>query len=402
MILLLPLILSACITFETTPVTRDIALGDLDSDGDLDAFFANGESESLQPNSVWINLGGGKFMDSGQALGKADTWSIVLGDLDGDGDLDAFEGGWGFIYLNNGHGRFSTENRAVPMAGGSYTRYATLGDLDQDGDLDITLSGCCGAFSGNANDPWVAMPASTIHLNEGSGHFDFTQSLTDQGCPAVALGDLDGDGDLDAFVACWLVIEHSGVYADTGGIFDNSVQVYSGPYTENHTAPNKIYFNDGSGHLFDSGQVLGNSASHAVALGDLDGDGDLDAFIGNRDEDELWINQGGAQAGILGQFAVSDQRIANRSTQKIDLGDVDGDGDLDALLNVASRRSMDPELWLNDGNARFDPSWQKLQIPSMQVYTLGDLDNDGDLDIFAGSFDEGYGVRRNDGSGNFE
>jgi len=146
-ILLLPVILSACNLFKTTPITRDIALADLDGDGDLDAFFANGQSESLQPNSVWINLGGGEFMDSGQALGKADTWSIVLGDLDGDGDLDAFEGGWGFLYINNGHGRFTTEDRAIPMAQGSYTRYAALGDLDQDGDLDLTLAGCCGAFA---------------------------------------------------------------------------------------------------------------------------------------------------------------------------------------------------------------------------------------------------------------
>jgi hypothetical protein len=401
-ILLLPVILSACVVFKTTPITRDIALADLDGDGDLDAFFANGQTESRQPNSVWINLGGGEFMDSGQALGIADTWSIVLGDLDGDGDLDAFEGGWGFLYINNGHGRFTTEDRAIPMAQGSYTRYAALGDLDQDGDLDLTLAGCCGAFSGHENDPWVIMPASTIYTNDGSGRFENAGSLTDQGCQAAALGDLDGDGSLDAFFACWTVIEHPGVISDVDGLFDKSVQLYSGPYTEHNRAPNRVFLNDGSGQLLDSGQALGDAASYAVALGDLDGDGDLDAFIGNLDEDELWINQGGAQGGVPGQFIVSSQLIPNRATNKVDLGDVDGDGDLDALLNISARRGMQPELWLNDGNAQFTPSGQRLQIPKMQVYTLGDIDNDGDLDIFAGSYDNGYGVRRNDGSGNFE
>jgi hypothetical protein len=57
-ILLFPVILLTCNMLSTTPITRDIALGDLDGDGDPDAFFANGESDSLQPNSVWINQGG--------------------------------------------------------------------------------------------------------------------------------------------------------------------------------------------------------------------------------------------------------------------------------------------------------------------------------------------------------
>jgi hypothetical protein len=38
----------------------------------------------------------------------------------------------------------------------------------------------------------------------------------------------------------------------------------------------------------------------------------------------------------------------------------------------------------------------------MQIYTLGDIDGDRDLDIFSGSFDRGYGIWFNDGSGNFE
>jgi hypothetical protein len=388
--------------FSTTPITRDIALGDLDGDGDLDAFFANGESESLQPNAVWINQGGGEFQDSGQSLGPADTHSIALGDLDSDGDLDAIEGGWGLIYINNGYGRFTGVDRSISPVDGNYTRYPVLGDLDQDGDLDMFMAGCCGAFSGQENDPWVIPPTSSVFLNHRSGHFGESQSLTQQACPAAALGDLDGDGDLDAFIACQTVILHSGVLADRRGWFDESVQMFAGPHVERNRAPNLVYLNDGTGQLLEDDQDLGDASSFAVALGDLDGDGDLDAFVGNRADDEIWINQGGLQGGIPGQYAVSSQRIANQSTQKISLGDVDGDGDLDALLNISANRGRSPELWLNDGTAGFTQSRGKLDIPGMQTYTLGDIDGDQDLDIFAGSFERGYGIWFNDGEGNYE
>ena len=55
-----------------------VALGDLDGDGDLDAWVAN----SNQPNRVWINDGLGNFTDSGQALGNSDSTDVAIGDLD--------------------------------------------------------------------------------------------------------------------------------------------------------------------------------------------------------------------------------------------------------------------------------------------------------------------------------
>lgn len=402
-ILLLPIILLACNGFFTyTPITHDIALGDLDGDGDLDAFFANGETESGQPNSVWINRGGGDFQDSGQSLRLTDARSVALGDLDDDGDLDVIEGGWGLIYINNGFGSFTRVDQTATQIEGNSTGFYALGDLDQDGDLDIFLAGCCGWFSGHEDNPWVIPPTSSVFLNDTSGHFVEAQSLTHQACPAAALGDLDGDGDLDAFIACRMVYEHSGVRLMGERGWDDSVQMFAGPHVERNRAPNRVYVNDGTGQLLDSDQDLGDAASFAIALGDLDGDGDLDAFVGNKADDEIWINQGGVQGGIPGQFAVSSQHIANRSTQKIALGDVDGDSDLDALLNITSNRGLSSELWLNDGRAGFTHSRQKLNIPGMQIYTLGDIDGDRDLDIFAGSFDRGYGIWFNDGSGNFE
>lgn len=399
---LFTLILAACFSFATTPTTYDIALGDLDGDGDLDAFFANGQSENTRPNSVWINQGGGIFQDSGQALGNSDTRSIALGDLDGDGDLDAIEGGWGLIYFNDGHGSFTRSDRNIPPADGSYTRFTALGDLDQDGDLDAFLAGCCGAGGREEIGDWVIPPASSVYLNDGEAHFSAEDPVYRQGCQSAALGDLDGDGDLDAFLACWITIQHSGTPAVVSALTGSSEQAYYGSPSEQTHSPNRVFLNAGAGQMFDSGQALGNETSLSVALGDLDGDGDLDAFVGNHGDDQVWINQGGVQGGIAGQYLPGSQWIANRSTQKIVLGDVDGDGDLDALLTIEANRGQAPELWLNEGRAAFKRSAQNLLIRGMQHYTLSDLDDDGDLDIFAGSFTDGYGIWLNDGVGNYE
>jgi hypothetical protein len=113
-------------SLEITGLTSTgVALGDLDSDGDLDAFFAN----YADGNEVWLNDGTATFTMT-QQLGNAASYAVALVDLDGDSDLDAVVANYGqpnAVWLNDGAGGFSDSGQA-------------LGDLDGDGDLDAFLA----------------------------------------------------------------------------------------------------------------------------------------------------------------------------------------------------------------------------------------------------------------------
>jgi len=373
------------------PRSYVVSLGDLDGDGDLDAFVGNGHTDDTgSPNTVWLNDGTGRFMDSGQLLGQRfeHSGAVALGDLDSDGDLDAIfgnESSGDTVWLNDGTGQFrkydeywmKSNSRGHPIS-----KALVLGDVDGDGDLDAFVGNCCRGEYG-ISDPstgYIRVGYSdsynTVWLNDGSGRFaDSDQLLGNEATLAVALGDVDGDGDLDAFVGN----EHMG-----GGVAVGS-------------PANEVWFNDGTGRFSDSGQDLGHANSCAVALGDLDGDGDLDAFAGNGysrtsgQADKVWLNDG------TGRFTDSGQNLGHANARVVVLVDIDNDGDLDALVD----NDAASQIWLNDGTGRFLDSGQRLSHSNGYVVNAGDVDGDGDADVFATHYDKGYRVWYNDGTGQF-
>lgn len=314
---------------------RTAELADLDGDGDLDVFVSNYE----QANTAWLNDGSATYQQvwTDTVSGSSYPFGIALGDLDGDGDLDVYEAAmWSNdrVLMNNGDGTFS-QSQSITSSDG---RAVDLADLDGDGDLDAFVAA---GSSGN--------PPNRVYLNDGTGTLVAGQSMSNRRSFGVALGDVDDDGDLDAFVA------------NTG---DGSPP----------EGPNEVWLNDGDGTFTDSGQSLGMAESWSVALGDLDGDGDLDAFVGNRDNEPntVWFNDG------TGTFSDSGQALGAGTTRQVKLGDVDGDGDLDAFV---ANSDTPNQVWINDGSGTFTPSGQDVG-PNGQGASLGDVDDDGDLDVF--------------------
>jgi hypothetical protein len=293
-------------------LSGDVAVGDLDGDGDVDIFLGNGGGNNVQ-SRLLLNSGDGHFRDATAAGLPAlvdSTTAVRLADFDRDGDLDAFIANWlpegqqSRLLTNDGHGRFvDVTSRSLPTLV-EPTSGAAVGDVDLDGDLDIILAN--GAEKGGQRD--------RILINDGSGHFS-DESLrrlpdTAQDASAVIIGDVDGDGAPDLLFA-------RRVY-------------YWGP------AQNTLFLNDGRGYFRDATVRLPQhkDVSFRAAFADVDSDGDLDIFVANIGGDSrLLLNDG---SGRFTDSTGTSLPPTGQASLGVAFGDVDGDGDPDLLvLNAA-------------------------------------------------------------------
>ncbi|MEM7395337.1 MAG: FG-GAP-like repeat-containing protein, partial [Verrucomicrobiota bacterium] len=156
-------------------------VGDLDNDGDADA---------MDVDTVWFNDGAGRFTSVPSGMVSESAFASGLADINGDGALDvAMQTLQGIrIFLNNGSGLFSAHGplMAPPVVVEVY--YSTAGDVDGDGDDDLVVFQAL--FAGG----------SRVWFNDGNANFTPGPVIPDtQLASRAALGDLDQDGDLDAF-----------------------------------------------------------------------------------------------------------------------------------------------------------------------------------------------------------
>lgn len=354
-----------------------------------------------------LEYGGPVFTDVTEASGLADRSEsrIAWGDYDGDGYDDLLLSGR--VLMRNMRGAGFADVTEEAGIGGTGTNGGVWADIDNDGDLDFYATS--GATEGEMTD--------RLWRNEGDGTFsDVTESaggVTDlYTTEGAAWGDFNGDGFVDLYLASY-ERPRTETFEDYGVGF-----------------PDILYANRGDGTFHNVTHTMGlvppfgkDLSGRGVNWGDYDNDGDLDIYVSNYrlQENFLWRNEGGAGfVDVAPELGVSGTETDGWWGHTIgsEWGDMDNDGDLDLFCaNLAHPRYIEVSdksmLYRNmlGGDGRFpgdafierraeagikyaethsDPSW-------------GDVDNDGDLDLFITSIypDCATFLYLNDGRGDF-
>ncbi|MDQ1362532.1 MAG: large repetitive protein [Pseudomonadota bacterium] len=376
--------------------TRAVVLADVDGDADLDLFVAGRayDVSNSRANRLWLNNGGsqggtaGQFVDSGRSFGNYEVGAITVADMDADDDVDLVQASNNGtrVWRNNGVGIFADSGQLL----GGYAELVSVGDLDHDSDLDVI------SVYGGARLLLNSLSAPEQYF------MDSEQTLPESDTASIALGDVDGDDDLDQ------------IYGSSG----QGSRVYIN--NRNNIAINQGVFTD-SGQALCSESLGGATgggtcaSTHSVVLIDVDGDDDLDiveglSYAGIR----IWLNNGGDQAGIEGQFTDSGQQLGclyddpdtaivcdwgYYDIPSLVLVDVDSDGDKDML---ASENGYGIQVWKNDGQGNFSEYLTQFGATDAFSILLGNLDNDSALELIVGSyFGNQIQVWDNDGAGAF-
>jgi hypothetical protein len=398
-----------------------LALIDVDDDGDLDLFMPNGatlaDPERGPGARLWRNDGGLRFTDITAGSGithRGWSFGVAAGDVDGDRRDDLFIAGFGrnALWLNRGGGRFVDATEQWGAAGpGGWSTGCALVDLDGDADLDLYVARYLAydplkplapaMFKGQPviNGPKGLEPLRDVVLrNDGDRFTDVTES---SGVGSVAPGyglnviacDLTGDGLIDLFVG-------------------------------NDSSGNHLHVNQGGMRFVERARRSGCStnlegiqqATMGVALGDVDGNGrpDLHATVFSSDTNTLFLNRADGfwddRSSQYGTGAPS-RSLCGWASAFIDL-DHDGDEDLFTVNGHvypnATKATFDseyaqPRLVLERSGNRFvplrsDAPWV-AQPHRDRTAVFADLDGDGDVDAVVGELNGPLRVLRNDHDG---
>ena len=318
---------------ETYLQTYGAYAGDMNNDGFSDLVAVNESSDDLR---ILLNDGQGQY-PSFTVFDTGDDSSPSEGaDFNNDGEIDlVVTTAWDTevrVLTGNGQGGFSNMDTYYTSNG---VRGVVVGDFDGDGWDDMLTTN---RLDGNIS----------IFTNNGDGTFTASgMDLPNQDETACALTDANGDGILDVFFASF-----------------NSQKV-------------GVLLGDGDGNFTLNDEVSVQGRPWMIAAGDLNGDGFADVVSVNSNANRTAVLFGDGQGGLSQPVYYAPPN--HNFPLAVDLGDLDGDGDLDIVTSNYSSKTY--TVFENDGAGQFNAAVTLNSPKAASCAILHDRDNDGDLDI---------------------
>ncbi len=389
-----------------------VALVDYDNDGLLDIYFVNGsynknvnhpkgrKLKGKLRNRLYRNKGDWNFEDVTDQSGIGDTgygMAALFGDLDNDGDQDLYVTNYGNnkLFQNNGNGTFTDITDKAGVGCKLWSLGVTYLDFNHDGFLDIYVGNYLkydpeysNFYPGDAFPGPLAYSGQPDILYRNNGDMTFTDVtqkagiLNTQGrAMGISAADIDNDGLVDIFVA-------------------------------NDAMENFLYRNNGNSTFTNialiSGTGFGQNGEATSAMspefGDLDNDGDVDILVPDMDYSSLYINTG--KGFFADESSVSGLASAcgQYTSWSGNIFDFNGDSLLDIFITNGDPHFYEPEedlLLLNMGNNKIKDISPRVGEHFQQKRmgrgsAIGDLDNDGDLDIVITNLGDTPIIYRND------
>jgi FG-GAP-like repeat/Abnormal spindle-like microcephaly-assoc'd, ASPM-SPD-2-Hydin/FG-GAP repeat len=246
-----------------------------------------------------------------------------------------------------------TFGSASSVATGQSPISVAVGDFNGDGNLDLAVA--------NFYDKAVS-----ILLGDGTGHFTLAYSLAVGENPvSVEVGDFNGDGKLDLAVA---------------NVGDSTVSILLG---------------DGTGNFTLASSPASGGGAYSVEVGDFNGDGKLDLAVVNVNYATVSILLGDG----TGHFTLALSPVVGSLPVSVVVGDFNGDGKLD--LAVANQNSNTVSILLGDGTGHFTLASSPATGNNPHSAAVGDFNGDGKLDLAVVNEGESTVILLGDGTGHF-
>jgi VCBS repeat protein/FG-GAP repeat protein len=376
--------------YYATPINEvvgDVALSDFDFDGDLDAFATiRGSFDEMTKIKVWRNNGDGTFAAPIEFATGQGPAGIVIADFTGDEKPDVVTANYGAssisLLRHNGlSGGAAGFLAPVHFNATNHAEKIAAGDVNGDGILDVVV----GELSGIG--PFATL---AVMINTGNGNFA-APVIYDAapggrfGSTAVALADLDNDGDLDLI----------------GGGLYSSGSVDNGAITIRRNSGNGTF---GSAEiiLFSDPNFVSQPKEITTGFVNNDGFADIVAAVpsGRAIEGFVVVNSNGS-----GGFNTPIYYEASQQTFDVAVVDLNKDGHADVVTVANSSAAV--TVHKNLGNGSF-PVLTRYEVASLSdAVESADIDNDGDIDIVVNgevdiaSFDPLVKILKNNGNGTF-